>query len=449
MCALIIFLYGKPPQFLKWGSTNVYIEDADGSPVYDFTTFDKIFDTILGTGCKPFVELGFMPFHLADTSCYADSRLDEGALYNLYRRAGWACPPKDYNRWRQLVSTVVQHLVERYGADEVKTWYFELWNEPDLAFYWKGSIEDFCKLYDYTVAGIEDVFPDARIGGPATTGPMPGSKSAEYLDVFLNHCRNGRNYVTGETGTRLDFVTFHTKGGGFSFSVSPAKGHPTVHSMVQQAACGLDIIEKNGYAGLEIVLSEADPDGWAAGGMYDNINLVFRNTPYYASFVASGFHHIQQLADARGLDVRPMSWAFVFPGERCFEGTRAFQTRGIDKPILNLFRMYALMGDTQIGFVSSAAVDINEFSEPYQGHKQPEFNGFAAMSSRSIDILVYCHHDNIWADKSEYSLSMEITNIPFNNDKVKVLHYRIDDEHSNAYTVWKSVGSPVIRPRPD
>ena len=82
-------------------------------------------------------------------------------------------------------------------------------------FYWKGSIEDFCKLYDYTVAGIEDVFPDARIGGPATTGPMPGSKSAEYLDVFLNHCRNGRNYVTGETGTRLDFVTFHTKGGGF------------------------------------------------------------------------------------------------------------------------------------------------------------------------------------------------------------------------------------------
>ena len=138
-----------------------------------------------------------MPFHLADTSCYADSRLDEGALYNLYRRAGWACPPKDYNRWRQLVSTVVQHLVERYGADEVKTWYFELWNEPDLAFYWKGSIEDFCKLYDYTVAGIEDVFPDARIGGPATTGPMPGSKSAEYLDVFLNHCRNGRNYVTG------------------------------------------------------------------------------------------------------------------------------------------------------------------------------------------------------------------------------------------------------------
>src|SRR5690606_12096742 len=80
-----LFCTGNRRSFLKWGSTNVYIEDADGSPVYDFTTFDKIFDTILGTGCKPFVELGFMPFHLADTSCYADSRLDEGALYNLYR----------------------------------------------------------------------------------------------------------------------------------------------------------------------------------------------------------------------------------------------------------------------------------------------------------------------------------------------------------------------------
>jgi len=437
-----LFCTGNCRGFLKWGSTNVYTEDKEGNPVYDFTTFDKIFDTILRTGCKPFVELGFMPFDLVDKS-YAKYHGDEMGSYNEYKRIGWACPPKDYNRWRELISTVVRHLVERYGADEVKTWYFELWNEPDLTYYWKGSVEDFCKLYDYTVAGIEDVLPGARIGGPATTGPMPGSRSANFLDEFLNHCQKGKNYVTGETGTRLDFITFHVKGGGFPFSVRPEKGYPTVHSMVRQVACGLDIIEKNGYADLEIVLSEADPDGWAAGGMYDNINLFFRNTPYYASFVAASFHHIQQLAEARGADVRPLSWAFVFPGERCFEGTRAFQTQGIDKAIFNLFRMYALVGDRKIGFESSAAANFKDCFESCNGYEQPEVNGFAAMSGdNSIDILVYCHHDDMWDKKPGYQVALEITNVPFLTDKVKVLHYRIDENHSNAYAVWKAIGRP-------
>ncbi len=216
-----------------------------------------------------------------------------------------------------------------------------------------------------------------------------------------------------------------------------------MHSMVRQVACGLDIIEKNGYADLEIVLSEADPDGWAAGGMYDNINLFFRNTPYYASFVAASFHHIQQLAEARGADVRPLSWAFVFPGERCFEGTRAFQTQGIDKAIFNLFRMYALVGDRKIGFESSAAANFKDCFESCNGYEQPEVNGFAAMSGdNSIDILVYCHHDDMWDKKPGYQVALEITNVPFLTDKVKVLHYRIDENHSNAYAVWKAIGRP-------
>ena len=120
--------------------------------------------------------------------------------------------------------------------------------------------------------------------------------------------------------------------------------------MIKQLSLGLDIIEKYDYQGLEVVLSEADPDGWAAGGMHDNINLYFRNTSYYASFVASSFNHMQKLAEKRGFDVRPLTWAFVFPGERCFEGTRAFQTQGIDKLVLNMFRMYALMGDKRLAY---------------------------------------------------------------------------------------------------
>lgn len=436
-----LFCTGNRRGTIKWGSTNVYTEDEQGNPIYDFEVFDKIFDTILKTGCKPFVELGFMPYDLVDKSF-----VEEGDPWNrqsIYQRYGWACPPKDYDRWRELISTVVGHLVDRYGAEEVETWYFELWNEPDLDYYWKGSVEEFCKLYDYTVAGIVDVLPSAYIGGPATTGPVQGSKSASFLDVFLHHCRYGTNYVTNKTGTRLDFISFHIKGGGFPFDLRPKKDFPSIHTMLQQLSLGLDIIEKYGYKGLEVVLSEADPDGWAAGGMHDNINLYFRNTSYYASFVASSFYHIQKLAEARGFDVRPLTWAFVFPGERCFEGTRAFQTQGIDKPVLNIFRMYALMEDKKIGFISDKAIDMSGSIDPYRSGAHPEVDGFAAMSgNKSIDILIYCHHDDWWNVKGEYTVKLTVSNIPFLSKKVKLVHYRIDDEFSNACSLWNSLGRP-------
>jgi len=434
-----LFCTGNTRGDLKWGSTNVYTEDVQGNPVYDFKVLDQIFDTILNAGCKLFFELGFMPMDLADKSYLSDET--HWGQYREYRQKGWACPPKDYDKWMDLISSVTQHLIERYGKEEVKTWYFELWNEPDLSYYWKGSPEEFNKLYDYTVAGIERVLPDAYIGGPSTTGPNQGGNSERFLDQFLNHCRSGRNYVTGETGTRLDFITFHVKGGGFPFNLRPEKAAPSVKSMVRQVDAGLDVIEKHGFKGLEIVLSEADPDGWAAGGMHDNINLYFRNTSYYASFAAASFHHMEQLAKRRGFDVRPLSWAFIFPGERCFEGTRAFQTQGIDKAIFNLFRLYAMLGEQQLFFESSVAADFNQKGEQIVRRNKPEINGFAALSSESIDILLYCHHDDWWNVKDGYQVSLKIEDIPFVG-ALKVSHYRIDADHSNACGLWEEFGRP-------
>lgn len=434
-----LFCTGNTRGVLKWGSTNVYTEDAQGNPVYDFKVFDQILDTIRNAGCKPFLELGFMPMDLADKSFLSDET--PWGQYREYQQKGWACPPKDYNKWMDLISSVTQHVIDRYGMEEVKTWYFELWNEPDLSYYWKGSPEEFNKLYDYTVAGIQRVLPEAYIGGPSTTGPFKGSNSERFLDQFLNHCRSGCNYVTSEMGTRLDFITFHVKGGGFPFKLNPEKAVPSVESMVRQVNVGLDVIEKYGYKGLEIVLSEADPDGWAAGGMHDNINLYFRNTPYYASFVAASFHHIEQLAKRRGFDVRPLSWAFIFPGERCFEGTRAFQTHGIDKAVFNLFRLYAMIGEQQLSFESSAAMDFTKEGEQIVHRGIPEINGFAARGSESVEILLYCHHDNWWNVKDGYQVSLKVEELPFAG-AAEVCHYRIDEDHSNACKLWEEMGRP-------
>ncbi len=102
-------------------------------------------------------------------------------------------------------------MVERYGKETVSTWYWEVWNEPDLKYYWKGTEDEYNKLYDYAVAGIRQAIPNARVGGPATTGPGPQGNASEYLRAFLAHCATNKSEATGGP-IPLDFISFHVKG---------------------------------------------------------------------------------------------------------------------------------------------------------------------------------------------------------------------------------------------
>src|SRR5450432_3949972 len=154
---------------LKWGSTNAYTEDSSGKPVYDWTITDRIFDTYLQAGAKPFVEIGFMPQALSvKPEPYHPTWIPGGR--NDQYSIGWSYPPKDYAKWGELVSQWVKHAVARYGRVEVESWYWEVWNEPDIR-YWHGTPEEFNSLYDYASDGLKRALPTAKIGGPATTGP--------------------------------------------------------------------------------------------------------------------------------------------------------------------------------------------------------------------------------------------------------------------------------------
>jgi xylan 1,4-beta-xylosidase len=419
---------GNGHSFYKWGSTNAYLEDESGTPIYDWALVDLTFDTILKYRCKPFVELGFMPLHLTDPAHY-DPAQDKWN-YPGYKACGFAAPPKDYQKWHDLIYALVQHCAERYGAAEIESWYWELWNEPDLDYYWKGSIDEFNKLYDYTAAAVKAACPGARVGGPGTTNPIMGRRSAEYLDKFLDHCTNGTNAVTGLRGTPIDFTSFHVKGGGYRADpLHRRQNPPSVNHILNCVKTGHEIIRKYpGMAQLECVLTEIDPDGWAAGGAWDNVNLNFRNTEYYASFVASAFDQVSRYARDNNWDLRLLTWAFMFVGERCFEGTRTFSTQGIDKAILNLFRMYARMGHEELAFSSSAA---------------PEVAGFATLSgSKSLQALIYHHHDD-WDAEDVCTIKLEIDRLPFESRDLTIMHYRIDASHSNAYTEWVRQGKPM------
>jgi len=424
----------------KWGSTNVYTEDDEGNPVYYWEVFDKILDVYLRNNSKPFFELGFMPMDLVDPK-FASWDKDAWSAIGEYKRIGWTSPPKDYKKWQDLVYNIVKHCVDRYGKTEVLTWYWELWNEPDI-FYWSGSVDEFCKLFDFTEAAVHAVLQEARLGGPGTTDPRPDSDSLKFLESFLDHCANGTNYVTGGKSTRLDYITFHTKGGGFPFKLNAPKTTPSVKKLVYQVKVGLETIRKYGYGDREIVLSEADPDGWAAGGIYDNANMNFRNTEYYASYVASSYHNLEKVAASMNMDVRPLAWAFMFVAERCFEGTRTFTTQGIDKAVFNVFRMYAKLGDRSLFFESSQEKDVLAYKDNFAVGEEPEVSGMAAASGDgSIQIMFYSHHDD-WDMEKEFEVELEVENVTF-GDKASVKHYRIDKSHSNAYTEWVNQGKPL------
>lgn len=428
--------------FYKWGSTNVYLEDDRGNPLYSFDVIDRMMDILLANNLKPFFEIGFMHRDLADPREAADGKVyhSHGHL-SEYQRVGWAMPPKDYQKWYDLIYALVKHLLSRYGQTELESWYFEMWNEPDF-FYWRGTPEEFHKLYDYTEAAVHAALPTARFGGPATTGTRdPQGSATRFLGDFPSHVTNGVNDYNGQSGTRIDYLSFHTKGGGYEFSTKRRKQLPSVQNFIENVRTQCHVIRKYGLQDLEVVLSEADPDGWAAGGRFDNFNLNFRNTAYYASYVASSYKNLYDLAEALGMDLRPLAWAFMFEGERCFEGTRAFSTQGIDKAVLNAFKLFAKLGEKRLSLTSSRDLDVSRFADPHGTAEGPEIDGWATqLGDSAIQVLLYCHHDD-WDLQQDFQVELEITHPPFQGP-VHVRHYRIDANHSNAYAEWVRQGSP-------
>lgn len=164
----------------------IYREDEKGNPEYNYQYVDVLFDFIVSLKMKPFVELGFMPSALAS------------GKETIFWWRGNVTPPKDYKKWEDLNRNLVQHFTERYGAEEVKTWYFEVWNEPNLSpGFWTGTQAEYFKLYEYAARGIKAVNPDYKVGGPATAG-------AAWVPETIAFCE--------ENKVPIDFISTHTYG---------------------------------------------------------------------------------------------------------------------------------------------------------------------------------------------------------------------------------------------
>lgn len=411
---------------LKWSSTGVYSEDVAGRPVYDFRILDGIFDGFRAAGVTPMVELGFTPAALAsEPGPYKDVYPDRAIGGTVHS------PPKDLGKWRGLIGAVVSHLAERYGRATVAGWYFEVWNEPDIP-YWHGTEAQYFQLYDETAAALRAVLPEARIGGPATTGPA-GASGSVFLEHFLRHI--------DQAGIPLDFISFH------------AKGKPVVEDghVTMGLANELDDVEKGfalmtrfpKLAKLPVILSEADPEGCAACSAKVNPANAYRNGTLYPAYTAAAYKRLFELADRYGIDLISMlSWSFEFEDHEYFEGFRSLSTNGIDKPILNFFRMAGLLRGTRVAVASPARNAADIIAKGVRG--APDIDAFATADSRGAAILVWNYHDDARPAPATPA-SVTIAGLP---PRMRLTHYRIDDTHSDAYTVWQAMGSPQ-RPSPD
>ncbi len=412
---------------LKWGSTNVYTEDAAGNPVYSWALTDGIMDTITAAGAFPFVEIGFMPEALSThPTPYRNSSstlLDGGSFY----------PPTDYAKWAGLIRAWAAHANERY-PNVAASWLWELWNEPDFP-YWRGTFAEYAQLYDHTESALHDVLPDAALGGPAVAGA-----GSAFLRQFLQHCATGTNAVTGNTGTRLDLVTFHAKGG-----VAVVGDHVQMDlgTQLRLHRAGFDAVAGfSQFKQTPIYITEADPDGCAACPASTMPADAYRNSTAYGAYEIAMMKHTIDLEAQQGVKLGGvLTWAFTFPGTPYFAGYRTLATNGINLPVMGAFKLLGRLAGTRVPLTSSGAGTLDDIlAGGVRG--EPQIDGMATLDGDAVQVLVFHYHDDI-VTVAATPVHLTIKVPASFGSSVRVSHLRVDKSHGDAYTVWVSQGMPA------
>ena len=416
---------------LKWGYTDAYKEDEKGNPVYDWLIVDSIIDTYINRGLKPLMEIGFMPKDLSSKPEPYEHTWSKGG--NLW--TGWTYPPKDYNKWRELVYQWVKHSIDRYGKKEVVTWLWEVWNEPDIG-YWSGTFEEYCKLYDFAVDGLKRACPECTVGGPHTTSPR-SDKAFTFFTGFIKHCLSGQNFATGKKGSPLQYIGFHAKG-----SPEYVNGHIRMNMGVQlrdvqrafEAVHSIPALKN-----IPIIIGECDPEGCAACSEKRDPKYGYRNGTMYSSYTASSFARIYELMDKYKVNLRGVvSWSFEFEDQEWFAGFRELATHGVDKPVLNVFRMFGMMDGKRVLVNSVNGLTAGDIITKGVRERN-DINAIASRHMNSVNIMVWNYHDD---DVTGASSNVELSVSGISSKKVMVHHYRVDRQFSNSFEVWKAMGKP-------
>jgi xylan 1,4-beta-xylosidase len=345
--------------------------------------------------------------------------------------AGWAAPPNDLEKWSHLIQAWARHLIERYGEAKVRTWPWEVWNEPDGR-YWTGSVEAFCAMYDATVSAIRSVIPDAKVGGPHVRGPFYYEDARNFLRKFLAH--------VVENGSPIDFIAFHAKGRP---TLVEDKVRMGLSTHLNDIAVGLQIVKEfPEIAHLPVILGETDPEGCAACSAKYFPQNGYRNGPLYAVYIIENMLRTYEISQREGVEIEgAVTWSFLFEGQPYFDGFRDLATNGIDKAVLNSFRVLGMLGGDWIASESTHSVPLDDvMRDGVRG--RPDINVAATRDDAGISVLVWNYHDDDTSDPMDGAANVAVKLQGVDWPDVLLTHYRIDHDHSNAHAVWQRMGSP-------
>jgi len=303
----------------------IYEEDKSGQPIYNFSYVDQIYDGLLADGVRPFVELSFMPKKLAAKQ-----------IIQAFWYKPNVSPPKDWGKWDDLITHLAEHLVERYGIDEVSHWYFEVWNEPNIDF-WGGEPRQstYWELYDHTARALKAVNPRLRVGGPATA-------QAAWADAFIQHCAT--HHVP------VDFVSTHVYGNDKSQDVFGTNETISRDHMVCRAVKKVhDQIQASSMPDLPLIWSE--------------FNASYANEPDVTDAAYMGPWLADTIRQCDGMVQMMSYWTFsdVFEEQGVvktpfYGGFGLLAEDGIPKPSFNAFKLLHDLGDERIELNSDSAL---------------------------------------------------------------------------------------------
>jgi xylan 1,4-beta-xylosidase len=401
----------------------IYSEPG-GTPTYDFTRSDIIFDFLVQNRVAPIIELASMPAALASN-----------ATQTVFDWRMIVSPPKDYNRWQALVQAFVQHSVDRYGAEVVNSWYFEVWNEPECCSnkFWKGTLQDYFMLYDRAAAGVRAVLPNGRVGGPVSSQVIELTDNSRAGIQFLDHIR--------DTSGTLDFFTYHT----WDFLNGAVNGYFTA----------LDLLDSYGRNTLPIAVTEFGPT-WEFGllGGADEPAWEPQETNQGAAFVAQTYSDIAQRCAQQGKRF-PITFAWwtlsdVFDEgyndmadyaaeANPFIGAMGLLTReSIKTPAYNAYKFLAKLGNEQLALSVEGGAGVG---------------GMASRNTTTgaVEIILYngqnpgpgFSNDTYYAVATAQDIGITVSGL--NPDwSYDVTAYRVDDVRGNSFAAWNTAGKKTM-----
>ena len=358
---------------------------GQGDVMANYAFIDLIIDRLLDIGIRPFVEIGFMPRILASSR------------HTLMRWDAYTSPPRDYKLWSDLIENLMRHWVDRYGKKEMLNWYYEVWNEPNLDGFWPSTMDEYHKLYAYTVRAVKAADAGFRVGGPATAGRVEA-----HIDAFLKFCK--------ETGTPVDFVTSHS----YSCHTGERRGEFAYHQVREATFLAnrfqqmRDEIDASPIPGLPLHITEYNST--------TSTHQVIHDLPFNAAYLA------RTLSEAQAPDTMSY-WAvsdiFVeetIPRAEFHGGFGMINIHDIPKPTYHMFHFFSQLGTTILSRTANSLFTIRD-----DGH---------------IAGVIWNPNDKARTEQGQdYRIEL-----PQDGREYAVRTLLVDENNANPYRAWELTG---------